>query len=58
VAPNQHGNIYFSMEGGMRIMSYIEAFPPPHKKIISAVKWAEFVSDRMSYIIRSHWSLF
>jgi hypothetical protein len=27
-----------------------------HKKIISAVKWVEFVSDRISYIIlRGHW---
>jgi hypothetical protein len=27
-----------------------------HKRIISAVKWVEFVSDRMSYIIiRGHW---
>jgi hypothetical protein len=27
-----------------------------HKRIISAVKWVEFVSDRMSYIIlRGRW---
>jgi hypothetical protein len=28
-----------------------------HKRIISAVKWVEFVSDRMSYVIlRVRWS--
>jgi hypothetical protein len=27
-----------------------------HKRIISTVKWVEFVSDRMSFIIlRGHW---
>jgi hypothetical protein len=38
------------MEGGMRIMSLVQAFFV-HKSIISAVKRVELVSDRMSYII-------
>jgi hypothetical protein len=42
VALNQKGNIHFSTERG--------------KRIISAVKRVEFVSDRMSYIIlRGRW---
>jgi hypothetical protein len=36
---------------GMRIMNYAEVFFFVHKRIISAVKRVEFVSDRMSYII-------
>jgi exonuclease III len=38
------------MERGMRIMSQVQVFFW-HKRIISAVKRAEFVSDRLSYII-------
>jgi hypothetical protein len=34
------------MERGMRIMNKVQ-----HKRIISAVKRVEFVSDRMSYIM-------
>jgi hypothetical protein len=46
VAPTQQANIHFSVESGVRIMnSFI------HKRIISAVKRVEFVSDRMLYII-------
>jgi hypothetical protein len=40
----------------MRIMNYVQFFFFVHKKIISAVKRVEFVSDRMSYIIlRGRW---
>jgi hypothetical protein len=37
------------MERGMRIISYVQFFVL--KAITSAVKWVEFVSDRMLYII-------
>jgi hypothetical protein len=43
------------MGRGMRTMNSVQAFFA-NKGIISAVKRAEFVSDRMSYIIlREHW---
>jgi hypothetical protein len=46
--------VHFSMERGMRIMSWVQVFV--HKNIISAVKRIEFVSDRMLYIIlRGRW---
>jgi hypothetical protein len=48
VALNQQASIHFSM--GRGIMNYIQVFFV-HKRIISAVKRLEFVSDRMSYII-------
>jgi hypothetical protein len=55
MAPNQQVNIHFSMESRMRIMNYVQVFFV-RKRIISAVKKVEFVSDRMSYIIlRGHW---
>jgi hypothetical protein len=39
----------------MRIMNYVQ-FLFVHKRIISAVKRVEFVSDRMSYrILRGRW---
>jgi hypothetical protein len=45
VAPNKQGNTYFSMERGMRTMNWV------NKRIISADKRAEFVTDRILYII-------
>jgi hypothetical protein len=43
------------MERGMRIMNWVQVFFV-QKRIISAVKRVEFVSDRMSYIIpRCRW---
>jgi hypothetical protein len=43
------------MEMGMRIMNWVQDVVV-HKRIISAVKRVEFVSDRMSYIIlRGRW---
>jgi hypothetical protein len=54
VAPNLRENTHFSKERGMRIMNYVQIFV--HKRIISAVKMVEFVSDRKSYIIlRGRW---
>jgi hypothetical protein len=48
------GEYTFCMERGMRTMNWEQGFV--HKRIISAVKRVEFVSDRMSYIIlRGHW---
>jgi hypothetical protein len=42
-------------KGGMRTMNWVWAFFV-HKRIISAVKRSEFISDRMSYIIlRGRW---
>jgi hypothetical protein len=39
----------------MRIINYVQVFFV-HKRIISAVKRVEFVSDRMSYtILRGRW---
>jgi hypothetical protein len=55
VAPYQQGNTHFSMEMGMRTMNCVQVFLV-HKRITSAVKKVEFVSDRMSYIIlRGRW---
>jgi hypothetical protein len=43
------------MGSRMRIMNWIQLFFV-HKRIISAVKGIEFVSDRMSYImLRGNW---
>jgi hypothetical protein len=48
-------NTLFSMEREMRIMTYVQVFFVL-KRIISAVKRVEFVSDRMSYItLRGRW---
>jgi hypothetical protein len=55
VAPSQQANIHFSAERRMRIMNYVR-FLFVYKRIISSVKRAESVSDRMSYIIlRGRW---
>jgi hypothetical protein len=55
VPTNQHGNTHFSMERIMGILCYLHIIFV-HKRIISAVKRVEFVSDRMSYVIlRSRW---
>jgi hypothetical protein len=55
VALNQQVNIHFSMEKGIKLMNWAQVFFV-HKRIMSAVKRVEFVSDRMSYIIlRSRW---
>jgi hypothetical protein len=44
----------FCMERGMRTMNWVQGFV--HRRIVSAVKRVEFVSDRMSYIIlRGRW---
>jgi hypothetical protein len=46
----------FSVEMGMMIMNYVWFFFFVHKRIISAVKKVEFVTDRMLYIIiRGYW---
>jgi hypothetical protein len=43
------------MERGMRTMNWLQGFFV-HKRIISAVKRVESVSDRMQYIIpKGHW---
>jgi hypothetical protein len=43
------------MERGMRTMNWVQGFFVP-KRITSAVKWVEFVNDRMPYIIlRGRW---
>jgi exonuclease III len=55
VAPNLLDNTHFSTERGMKIMNQVQGFFV-HKRIISAVKRVEFVSDWVSYIIlRGHW---
>jgi hypothetical protein len=55
VAPYQQGSKQFSVERGLRNMNWVQGFFV-HKRIISAVKRLEFVSDRMSYIIlRGRW---
>jgi hypothetical protein len=55
VAPNQQENTHFSMEKGMRTMNWVQAFFV-HKRMLSAGKGAEFVRDRMAYIIlRGPW---
>jgi hypothetical protein len=51
----QQLHIHFSMEKGVRIMNYVQFFFV-HKRIISAVKRVEFVSNKMWYIIlRGRW---
>jgi hypothetical protein len=50
VTPNLQENTNFSMEREMRIMNQVQVFFFVHKRIISAIKRVEFVSDRMSYI--------
>jgi hypothetical protein len=48
------GEYTFCMERGMRTMNWVQG--SVHKRIISAVKRVQFVSDRMSYIIlRGRW---
>jgi len=48
------GTVIFSMEKEMKIISCEQEFL--HKRIASAVKRVEFVSDRMSYIVlRGRW---
>jgi hypothetical protein len=55
VALNQQAIILSSMEMGMLIINLGTDFFV-HKRIISAVKRVEFVSDRMSYItLRGCW---
>jgi hypothetical protein len=54
VALNGHRIIHFPMENGMSIISYEEVFV--HKRIISAVKREEFISDRMYIMLRGCWS--
>jgi hypothetical protein len=46
VAPNLWENTHLYMERGFRIMNWVQVFLV-HKRIISAVKRVEFVSDRM-----------
>jgi hypothetical protein len=48
MAPNWQENTLFSMEKGMKIIIRYKILV--HKRIISAVKWVEYVSGRMSYI--------
>jgi hypothetical protein len=44
------------MEREVRIMNQVQVFFFVHKRIISAVKRMEFVSDKMSYLIlRGRW---
>jgi hypothetical protein len=55
VAPYQQGNTQFSKERGNENHELGTGFFV-HKRIVSAVKRVEFVSDRMSYIIpRGPW---
>jgi hypothetical protein len=54
VALYQQENTHFSTEGNENHELGTEFFV--HKRIISAVKRAEFINDRMSYIIlRGRW---
>jgi hypothetical protein len=54
VAPNEQVNIHFSMEKYLKIINWVQVFRT--KRIISAVKRVEFVSDGLSYItLRSRW---
>jgi hypothetical protein len=47
--------IYFSMDTGMGIISWGQVFFI-HKRILSAVRRVEFISDRVSYtILRGRW---
>jgi hypothetical protein len=56
VAPNEQENTRLSTERGLGTMSLLQAFFCEHKRIISAVKRVESVSDRMSCIIlRGRW---
>jgi hypothetical protein len=49
------GEYAFLMERGMKTMNWVQCLFV-HKRIISAFKRVEFVSDRMSYIIlRGRW---
>jgi hypothetical protein len=50
VALNQQANIYFSIEKRIKFMNYVQVFFV-HKRIKSAVKRVEFLSDMMSSII-------
>jgi hypothetical protein len=50
VAPNQQKNTHFSLQKGMGIINFAEVLFL-HKRIISAIKWVEYFSDRMLYII-------
>jgi hypothetical protein len=50
VALHEQRNTHFSTEMGMRTMNWAHVFFL-HKRIISAVKRVEFVSDRTSCII-------
>jgi hypothetical protein len=55
MAPNQQANIHLSMGKGKEKHELGSGFVV-HKRIISAVKRVEFVSDRMPYIIlRGRW---
>jgi hypothetical protein len=48
VALNQQANIRFPMGRGIQI---VNTWVFVHKRIISAAKRVEFISDRLSYII-------
>jgi hypothetical protein len=54
VALNEQANIHFSVERGVRVMTGTGCFV--HKRMISAVKRVEFISDTIPYIIlRGRW---
>jgi hypothetical protein len=48
------GEYTFCMERGMSTMNWVQSFFV-HKRIISAVKWAEFVCSGMPYKILRGW---
>jgi hypothetical protein len=55
VAPYQQGNTHVSIERALRTVNWVQGFFV-HKRIISAPKRFEFVTDRMSYTtLRSVW---